>query len=155
MHGCSCTGWHHWLDGRESEWTPGVGDGQGGLVCCDSWGCKESDTTEQLNWTELNWTLSLAITLTHPPTFSANVICFIKPLLILPGNPECSLYIKYCRAYTNWIANSSREMYEILWASHSGSESPMVGRAIPICVHKVTVKSLIKKLISVYIFLLF
>ena len=33
-------GWHHWLNGRESEWTPGVGDGQGGLVCCDSWGCK-------------------------------------------------------------------------------------------------------------------
>ena len=45
-------GWHHWLDGRESEWTPGVGDGQGGLVCCDSWAAKESDTTEQLNWTE-------------------------------------------------------------------------------------------------------
>ena len=46
-------GWHHWLDGRESEWTLGVGDGQGGLACCDSWGRKESDTTEQLNWTEL------------------------------------------------------------------------------------------------------
>ena len=46
-------GWHHWLDGRESEWTPGVGDGQGGLACCDSWGCKESDMTERLNWTEL------------------------------------------------------------------------------------------------------
>ena len=43
-------GWHHWLDGRESEWTPGVGDGQGGLACCDSWGRKESDTTERLNW---------------------------------------------------------------------------------------------------------
>ena len=43
-------GWHHWLDGRESEWTPGVGDGQGGLACCDPWGCKESDTTERLNW---------------------------------------------------------------------------------------------------------
>ena len=41
-----------WLDGRESEWTPGVSDGQGGLVCCNSWGRKESDTTEQLNWTE-------------------------------------------------------------------------------------------------------
>ena len=38
----------------ESEWTPGVGDGQGGLVCCDSWGREESDTTEQLNWTKLN-----------------------------------------------------------------------------------------------------
>ena len=43
-----------WLDGRKSEWTPGVGDGQGGLACCDSWGCKESDMTEWLNWTELN-----------------------------------------------------------------------------------------------------
>ena len=41
---------HHGLDGRESEWTPGVGDGQGGLACCDSWGHKESDTTERLNW---------------------------------------------------------------------------------------------------------
>ena len=43
-------GWHHWLGGRESEWTPGDGDGQGGLVCCDSWGRRESDTTERLNW---------------------------------------------------------------------------------------------------------
>ena len=46
-------GWHHWLDGWESEWTPGAGDGQGGLVCCDSWGRKESDMTERLDWTEL------------------------------------------------------------------------------------------------------
>ena len=45
-------GWHHWLDGHEFEWTLGVGDGQGGLACCDSWGHKESDTTERLNWTE-------------------------------------------------------------------------------------------------------
>ena len=45
-------GWHHWLDGHESQWTPGVGDGQGGLACCDSWGQKESDTTERLNWIE-------------------------------------------------------------------------------------------------------
>ena len=46
-------GWHHWLHGRESEWTLGVGEGQGGLACCDSWGGKESDTTEPLNCTEL------------------------------------------------------------------------------------------------------
>ena len=45
--------WHHWLDGRQFEWTPGDGDGQGGLACCNSWGCKESDTTEQLNWRTL------------------------------------------------------------------------------------------------------
>ena len=45
-------GWHHCLDGLESEWTPGFGDGQGGLACCDSWSREESDTTERLNWTE-------------------------------------------------------------------------------------------------------
>ena len=48
-----------WLDGITDsmdvfEWTPGVGDGQGGLACCNSWGCRESDTPERLNWTELN-----------------------------------------------------------------------------------------------------
>ena len=46
-------GWHHRLDGHEFRWTPGAGDGQGGLACCDSRGCKESDMTERLNWTEL------------------------------------------------------------------------------------------------------
>ena len=46
--------WHHWLDGHEFEWTPGVGDGQGGLACCDLWGHEESDMTEWLNWTEQN-----------------------------------------------------------------------------------------------------
>ena len=45
-------GWHHRLDGCEFEWTLGVGDGQKGLASCDSWGHKESDTTEWLNWTE-------------------------------------------------------------------------------------------------------
>ena len=46
--------WHHWLDAHEFGWTLGVGDGQGGLACCDSWGRKESDMTERLNWTEVN-----------------------------------------------------------------------------------------------------
>ena len=45
-------GWHYQLD--ESEWTLGIADGQGGLACCDSWGCKESDMTKGLNWTELS-----------------------------------------------------------------------------------------------------
>ena len=47
-------GWYYRLDGREFEWTLGVGDGQGGLVCCNSWGRKESEMTEWLNWTELS-----------------------------------------------------------------------------------------------------
>ena len=48
-------GWHHRLNGHGFGWTPGIGDGQGGLVCCSSCCCKESDMTEWLNWIELNW----------------------------------------------------------------------------------------------------
>ena len=44
-------GWHHQLNGHESEWTLGVGNGQGGLACCSPFGCKEPDTTEQLQFT--------------------------------------------------------------------------------------------------------
>ena len=46
-------GWHHQLSGHGFGWTSGVADGQGGLACCGSWCCKESDTTERLNWPEL------------------------------------------------------------------------------------------------------
>ena len=47
-------GWHHRLNGCEFGWTVGVGDGQGDLACCDSWGRKESDWATELNWTELH-----------------------------------------------------------------------------------------------------
>ena len=47
-------GWHHQFNGHKFGWTPGIGDGQGGLACCCSWGCKESDMTWRLNWTEDN-----------------------------------------------------------------------------------------------------
>ena len=62
--------WHHWLDGRESEWTPGVGDGQRGLACCDSWGRKESDTTERLNWADI---IFLHPTIWHCSMFRAHI----------------------------------------------------------------------------------
>ena len=58
-------GWHHQLNGRESEWTPGVGDEQGNLVCCNSWGHKESDTSERLNWTEIHFRLLTDGTIIH------------------------------------------------------------------------------------------
>ena len=63
-------GWHHRLDGHEFEWTPGVDDGQGGLACCDSWDHKELDTTEWLNWTELNW---------NPQLWSFSIVFFYLP----------------------------------------------------------------------------
>jgi len=70
------SGWHHWLDRRESGWTPGVGDGQGGLVCCDSWSRKESDMTERLNWTEL-----MSIESMMPSSH----LSLCHPLLLLPS----------------------------------------------------------------------
>ena len=57
-------GWHHGLDGCESEWTPGDGDGQGGLACHDSWGCKESDKAERLS-------LSLFSLIRNSPSLSS------------------------------------------------------------------------------------
>ena len=64
-------GWHHWHNGHGFGWTPGVGDGQGGLVCCGSWGRKESDMTERWNRTEYNNLIYLSHTpnpfFCHPP----------------------------------------------------------------------------------------
>ena len=82
------SGWHHWLYGHEFEWTLGVGDGQGGLACCDSWDCKESDTTERLNWTELRGTMhwlsskntTLIFSVKDP--FSERIIFKDDPLLV-------------------------------------------------------------------------
>ena len=62
-------GWHHRLNGHEFEWTPGVGDGQGGLACCSPWGRKESDTTERLNWKK-SWILKIFICLNTKIYFS-------------------------------------------------------------------------------------
>ena len=60
------TGWHYQLDGRESKWTPGVGDGQGGLACCNSWGLRVGhDWVTELNWTEIWFNQDYNIFLLH------------------------------------------------------------------------------------------
>ena len=74
---------HNQLNGHGFGWTPGVGDGQGGLVCCSPWGHKESDTTEQLNWTELmrpHAMIFIFWMLSFKPTFSLSSFTFIKRL---------------------------------------------------------------------------
>ena len=74
-------GWHHRLNGHGFEWTLGVGDGQGGLACCGSWGQKESDTTERLNWTVLNICVLCIVALFY---YLARP-CVTLPLLLLPA----------------------------------------------------------------------
>ena len=71
--------WRPWLNAHEFGWTPGIGDGQGGLACCDSWGCKELDTTERL--TELNWTECICVSHKLP----------IRPILPNPFMFTCPL----------------------------------------------------------------
>ena len=60
-------GWHYWLNGHEFGWTLGVGDGHGGLACCGSWGHKELNMTQQLNWTELAFWWLIDYTMSERP----------------------------------------------------------------------------------------
>ena len=99
-------GWHHWLNGRESEWTLGVGDGQGGLAYCSSWGHKELDTTERLNWTELNQELRRV----EEKLFSLShkTFCYlVLDILILPHRPlKLSWFFSeniFLLSSSNWI----------------------------------------------------
>ena len=70
-------GWHHRLNGCKFEKAPGVGDGQGGLACCSSWGCKESDTTEKLNCLPV-YSLTLSPLHKHEFVF---YICFVNKFI--------------------------------------------------------------------------
>ena len=78
-------GWHHGLDGHESEWTPGDGDEQGGLACCDSWGRKELDTTEPLNWTELNFPYKSSGMTSRLCYLATPCACMIQGVKPIPG----------------------------------------------------------------------
>ena len=86
-------GWHHQLEGHEFEWTPGVGDGQGGLACCNSWGREESDMTERLNWTELKGLLEQEALKTH----------FKRWLIIITNIKQqtgINQFLVYCYSHT-------------------------------------------------------
>jgi len=87
-------GWHHWLDGRESEWTPGVGDGQEGLACYDSWGCKELDTTERLIWSDLILRLPLVLTYVTTDLSSTFHLPFLSSSLTLCTEGLCGSIAK-------------------------------------------------------------
>ena len=68
-------GWHHRLDRREFEWTPGVNDGQGGLACCNSLGHKESDTLS--DWSELNWMINVEVLCVRK--WKTLILCSLQP----------------------------------------------------------------------------
>ena len=121
-------GWHHRLNGHGFGWTLGVGDGQGGLVCCSSWDRKESDTTERLNWTELIvtifslWRKGRKNCIYHDPSFlnysnnSRN--CLLANISTTYKGPcfkgaKRNLSLIRCHVYVI----SCSEMSESLWCS--------------------------------------
>ena len=88
--------WHHWLNGCESVWTPGVGDGQRGLACCSSWGRKESDTTERLNWTEL---ICCCYLVTKCPA--------------CPGFPVLNYLPEFAQTRAYWVSDAIQPSYPL------------------------------------------
>ena len=106
-------GWHHRLNGNGFGWTPGVGDRQGGLECCDSWGRKELDTTEQLNWTELQmipaiciwYQFQICLRCTH--WLSHFILCTIKRFLFTIDCILCFLFIFYEKQGFSWTTVKS------------------------------------------------
>jgi len=110
-------GWHHWLDGREFEWTLGVGDGQGGLACCDSWGRKESDMTEQLNWTELIADLQ----------YFANLCCTAKWLSYTHTNPFFKCY------FPLWFIPGDGIQFLVLYAAAAAAPAKSLQLCPTLC----------------------
>ena len=87
-------GWHHQLNGLEFEQAPGIGDGQGSLVCWSPWGSKESDMTEQLNWTELNIHSQIYVSSLKLPELqgimSVSSTCSLRHLILDISHLICS-----------------------------------------------------------------
>ena len=114
----------------ESEWTPGVG--QGGLACCDSWGHKESDTTEWLNWTELNWS-SVSIGMLKEgenkylalTCFSTELFWKHKKIVLQKSSATCTwkVTLKQCNSKVN---------VSIKHNFHRNGFTPIVHWAIPL-----------------------
>jgi len=114
-------GWHHWLYGHGFGWTPGAGDGQGGLVCLGVSGCKESDTTEQLNWTNPRKESEVSqscLTLCDPMDCSS-----------LPGS---SVHRIFQARVLEWVATSSSRRFS--WPRDRTQVSCIVSRRFTIWV---------------------
>ena len=106
-------GWHHCLNGREFEWTPGVGDGQAGLACCSPWGHKESDMTERLNWIEL---MSILI-------LNDLSICLFFRFSVIIVLPDAALYVSQVLSWREQYSNLRSTKLNIWWKT-SVAKSP-------------------------------
>jgi len=106
-------GWHHQLDVHEFGWIPEVSDGQEGLACCNSWGREELDTTERLNWTELNWALKITTLKIYLSFFLrmrrvTGVAHNLTVLVLDPPNYYSVLYSKFISHFSSKLSFEHR-----------------------------------------------
>ena len=112
-------GWHHRLNGHESEQAPGAGDGQGGLACCSPWGSKESDTSECLNWTEPIYTPALqADLLPSEPAGKPHTVKWFSdvcPESLSCGHQKLTQHHKssICR-YSTFLKSKMKKVFSVL-----------------------------------------
>ena len=98
-------GWHHQHNGHGFEWTPGVGDGQGGLACCGSWVRKEVDTTEQLNWTVIKYFV----------LFSEEVFCWIIVIYEYVFKITEILWVWEFLTCTQYVVTYGESRWQAIW----------------------------------------
>ena len=112
-------GWHHQLNAHEFEWNLGVGDGQGGLACCNAWGHKELDTTEQLNWTDIK--KKKKIVNLHQYMFAWKITTLYSWLVNITSFSE--LLFWYFEIYFIWYSQTMQtiQLNIILWVQFSTS----------------------------------
>ena len=115
-------GWHHWLNGDEFQWTLRVGNGQGSLAFCSPWGCKESDTTERLNWTELinkykSPTLPTQLWKTFPTFVSMEFSVSLSPITIawIKSSLPDSLWPVQCLLSQSQIHGIREQCFYVMW----------------------------------------
>ena len=89
-------GWHHRLNGHEFGWTLGVGDGQGGPACCNSWGLEELGMTEQLNWTEHTLLLMFLLTVYQGSNFSTSAPTVVIIWFLDSSHPDSYETVCHC-----------------------------------------------------------
>ena len=131
-------GWHHRLDGRLFEWTPGDGDGQGGLACCSSWGRKESDMAERLNWTEDSLkVLSLLLLFTmNPYSQCQHVFYFSIAVQQTAGHVVVQLLNRVWLFMSPWTAAHQASLsFTISWSLFTliSTESVMPSNHLILC----------------------
>ena len=125
-------GWHHQLNAHELGWTPGVGDGQGGLACCSPWGRKESDTTKRLNWTECSEDLRAQATNYQHNADSPSLWLFVRAfhnqLLLIEGIKRREKALTHTRSFLAWYSWPLHQITQVQGSDTIFNLSSQIGK---------------------------